>query len=180
MMSSLDVASWPGRERFPDDANRTHANEVTTMARKQRQTIEPEQNGTIVTVEDGVEYLVLRLPDGTNVDISVDPPNENKHIKIYDDNDYSVMALDKNSRVKPLEVWNGPVESSTRRGTVPGPAVTVPRSDGRFPDEDVVNECVWCGDEFDGWKPGDPPVCGQECWTQLRLASEEELEHRES
>lgn len=178
-MSSLDVASWPGREWFPDDANRTHTNEVTTMSRKQRQTIEPEHNGTIVTVEEGVEYLVLRLPDGTTVDISIDQANGNKHIKMYDENDYSVMAMDEHSQVKPLEVWNGPVRSSTRRGTEPGPAVTVPRHDGRDPDEVAVNECVWCGDELDSWQAGDPPVCSQECWQELHLASDEELEHRE-
>lgn len=150
------------------------------MARKQRQTIESEHNGTIVTVEEGVEYLVLRLPDGTNVDVSIDPPNENKHIKIYDEHDYSVMAMDEHSLVKPLEVWNGPVRNSTRRGTEPGPSVIVPRHDGRDLDEEVVYECVWCGDGLDNWQSGDPPVCSQECWGELRLASEEELEHREA
>lgn len=92
--------------------------------------IESDRRGTAsVKFDEDTSYVVIHLPDGTTVDISVDPVNGNNHIKLYDDEDYAVLPMDSRSKIRPLDVWNSPVESSSARGTVPGNVETVDRVD---------------------------------------------------
>lgn len=91
-----------------------------------RQTIENDgSSGTLVNVEDGVEYLILYLPDGTIIDISISPENNRNHIKLYDDNDYSIMPMNGDSKIRELDVWNAHAARSTSRGTEPSETTTV-------------------------------------------------------
>ena len=96
------------------------------MSAKSNVVIEPDSRGTVkVYCEEGTEYVCLYLPDGTIIDVSVDPGNGKNHIKLYDDNDYAILPMDEDSRIRDLDVWNGPVKRSNRRGTWPGETTTV-------------------------------------------------------
>jgi hypothetical protein len=148
------------------------------MENRGRQTIESRRNGTEVSVEEGVEYLILNLPDGTTLDISIDPYNGNNHIKMYDDNGYAVIPMDSSSKVRGLEVWNGPVNRSTRKGTVPGPVETVEPHEEAWSEDDLINRCVVCGEDMEPVHPNDPPTCGQDCWEELKKMSEKCFEQR--
>jgi hypothetical protein len=91
------------------------------MAKK----VQPDATGTsTVRFKKGTKYVVLYLPDGTVVDISISPKNGENHIKMYDDNGYSVMPMDSESRVRNLDVW-GPLKTSSRMGSSPENVVTV-------------------------------------------------------
>jgi hypothetical protein len=88
--------------------------------------------GTTVLVGDDVEYLIVHLPDGTTLDISIDPSNDKNHIKLYDENDYAVYPMDEESRSKALTVWNSPAKKSNLNGTWPGATERVePAADPR-------------------------------------------------
>lgn len=94
-----------------------------------RTTVEPSSRGTVtVDVDEGTRYLVLHLPDGTTLDISIGPKNGRNHIKLYDPNDYSVMPLGEGSKIRDLEVW-GKAARSNARGTTPENTVTLTREE---------------------------------------------------
>lgn len=96
-----------------------------------RKDITGDESGTaILEVDESVDYLIVRFPDGDSLDMSIYPRNGNRHIKMYGLEDFGIVPFDRNGQLRDLDIW-GPIQKSNQRGSVPKTVTEVEAEDLR-------------------------------------------------